>query len=183
MTLQLSYCLILMLAFTPGLSVGQTAAGSGSQEGGRQKQTQRVQTAPSNLQIDEFGFCSRILDKLHNRSRDAVQASAAKLIDIENVSQIQQQMRQQIESVEEHRLKLYSGLSPEQQNTVRVRVHLIDLLRDRIQEHLSAIEQLTASPRVDRHHLIVEARLNERAIRAYQVHFHEMGDELGMSGE
>lgn len=183
MTFQRSHFAILVLVLSSGLCFAQPVGRAGLPDSGAQEQLQRAQTEGNNLQVDDYRFCGRTLEKLRNRSRDVVHASTARFIDIETVRQNQQQMHEQFDRLEEHRIKLHGGLNPEQQNAVLARVGQIDRLRDRIRYHLTTIDQIIAAPSLNRNRLVEEARLNERAIRAYQLHFHEMGDELGMSGD
>ncbi len=167
-----------------GQRTGQSVPrGQGTPSRTRQTQMQRSRTQVTDQQRSQYRICNQSLEKLRDRSRDMAEATAAPSINTETVSRNQNQIREHFRSLEQYRAELYQGLSQQQRKNAQQRMRQLDQLRDRIQRHLNAIDQTIGAPNLDKHRLVEEARLTERATRAYQLHFHELGDEIGMIPE
>lgn len=141
----------------------------------------RLRSQISDRQRDSYRACNRALEKLRSRSLDVAAATAAKSLNMEAIRRNLDQIRDQLAVLDRNCDRFRQSLTPEQRTTVHERMWQISHLRRRIENHLNAINQTIASPEFDRHRLIVEARLAERTMRAYHLHFHEMADQLGMN--
>ncbi len=159
--------LLLRTSVLAGLMLGVSAAAQAPQDDAN---------APQKA---DYRVCCSTLDTLRNRTDDTIHYVAATHIDMDAVRQNQAQVREQFRKVEENRTKLRGSLSADQQKASQAQMRQLDSLRDRIENHLKSIDDTLSAPTLDRERLTQEARLVERAMRAYRMHFHDMTADLG----
>lgn len=156
-------------------------AGLGTMSQTRQMQRDRLHTQATTAQRDQYRACDQSLDQLRTRTRDMSRATTRSSFDLDGVRSQQAQVRDQFRTMEQNRTQLYGSLNQEQNDAVQARVRNLDRLRDRIQTRLTAMDQELAQSSPNREVLAKQARLTEKEMQNYRLHFQHMGDDLGLT--
>lgn len=131
---------------------------------------------------DLYRYCDRNLEELRTRAHDMVGEAQLKFVDRNEIRENQKQNRRQFSDVQSHLGQFFPGLTAQQLHGIYNRIHQLERWRTQVDDRLNAMDQVIEAPVIDQGRLIEESRLTERAIRAYQLHFHRMGEELGIRG-
>lgn len=156
-------------------------AGLGAMNQTRQMQRDRLHTQATSMQRDQYRTCDQTLEQLRTRTRDMSRTTTRTSLDLSGVRQQHAQIQEQFRTMDQSRSQLYRALNQEQNDAIQARVRNLDRLRDRIQTRLTAMNQELAQVSPNQDVLARQARLTEREMQSYQMHFQHMGDDLGLS--
>lgn len=159
------------------------AAGQAGDGVSEARETADQQPASELTPRDLYKHCDRTLDTLRTSAHGLVREAQVKYVDLNEIRETQKQTRERFNNLLKNQGQLYNQLSAEQLHGVYKRTHQLEVWRGRFENYLNTIDEIVAAPKVDHHRLIEQSRLAERAIRAYQLHFHELGNELAIDGE
>lgn len=161
-----------------GQQQGQQA-GAG-QTGSGQKDRNRLRVHATDQQRDQYRTCDQSMDRIRQQARDMSHAAAGKQFQTEKLRKDREQMREQMQAMEQEHHRFMEGLTPEQKTAVEARHRNMEQIHQRLNHRLQEIDQELAKSNPDAKHVREQARAVEREMELMRKQHREMGSELGL---
>jgi hypothetical protein len=150
-----------------GQSRQQGAAGQQSQMGngagsGMQDQ-QQLRLHASDQQRQQLRDCTQTADQVRNRTRDILRQSKNTGIATEQRKQWQEQLRNEIQTLNRNQEQLITGLSEEQRTISQKTIQQMETSRNRLLEVSEILGNALVAPELNQDRIQEQARATERA--------------------
>ena len=140
---------------------------------------QRDRIRATDQQRDQIRTCDQSMDRVRTRARDMAQASAGKNFNAEQARQQRNQLRNEVQTMEQEHTRLMKGLSGEQRDALQQQIRSMEQNRERIHTRLQQMDQELAGAGPDGKRVAEHARAIEREMKEWQKTNREVGEEMG----
>lgn len=156
---------------------GQQAGGRGAGTASQDRSHQRLHVP--DPQRGQYQDCTAAGDRMRQQGRELSKAAGGSGWSAAEARRQQDQVRQHAEAAFRQHDRLMGGLGASARGALQDRTRTLDRDRDRIQTHLRALDGQLASPNPDQGNLRAEARKLNQAMKAWQKHYRQLGNDLG----
>ncbi len=163
-----------------GRGQGGNQGQMGSQKGQKGGAQDRKQVQATDLQRDQLRTCTSSADRIRQQARDMANAASGAGFKAEQARQQRDQLREQIQTMQQEHNRLIQGLSQEQKAQLQERIRLIDQQYDRAHNQLQAMDQELGQANPSGKHISQQAREIERAMNEWQKQYRNMSSEMGV---
>ena len=141
---------------------------------------QRDQIRATDQQRDQLRTCDQASAQLRTRARDMAKSASGPNFNADQARQQRDQIREQLQTMQQDHERLMNGLSAEQKETLQNRIQNMDQLRERVNTRLQQVDaeldQEVPNSKMVRDH----ARDMEKATKEWQKQYRKMQGELGV---
>lgn len=154
----------------------QGQQGRGSEMGKGTMQRDRIRA--TDQQRDQIRTCDQSMDRVRTRARDMAQASAGKNFNADQARQQRNQLRNEVQTMEQEHARLMQGMSGEQREAFQSQIRSMEQNRERIHTRLQEMEQELAGAGPNGNRVAEQARAVEREMKEWQKANRKMATEM-----
>lgn len=194
----LSITLVVLLLATPtaygqGGSRGAGGHDGGGHRGGERssqmgqqrtevgsKMHQRERIHATKEQHSQYRTCVQSAERVSSRARQMTQVAKGKAFNREQAQQYLEQLRNEIQMMEQNHQQFVEGLSEEQSAQIRERVRKMDKARERLNAHLHTIDQQLNQGEFNGKGVAKQAGEIEKAMKEWNKQYQKVGSDLGV---
>ncbi len=161
------------------------SAGRGAQSMGTGQQTQirdqqRLRLHTTDQQMQQSRTCTQSMERVRARLRTMSRISKTQAISSEQASQWREELRNDVQAMNQEQTRLMNGLSPEQQEAVRNRAQDMQTTREQFQQISEALEMELALESPAPAKVRQQAREMESAVNKIRTQQQQLNNDLGI---
>lgn len=152
--------------------------GQGQQQANRDQQRQRIHA--TDQQRNQYNTCTQSADRVRTHARTMADAARGGGANNQEVRQQQQQLRNEIRTMQQENQRFMKGLSDEQRAEMQDRIRSMDRSRDRLNTCLQQMDDELAKAEPDRKRIREHATELDKAMKEWQKRYRNLGSEMGI---
>jgi hypothetical protein len=150
----------------------------GLETGIQEQRRQRVHT--TEQQHSQYRTCVHSAERVRTRAREMTQAAKGQAFNREQAQQFREQLRNEIQMMEQNHRQFVGGLSQEQRTHIRERLREMDRTRERVNAHLQTMDQELRQGEFNGKRVAGQAGEIEKAMKAWHQQYQNVGSDLGV---
>jgi chromosome segregation ATPase len=158
-----------------GQRSGQAGAGK---QGTLDQKLERIHA--TDQQRAQLKDCVQSADQVRERARQMAAAAKGESANSEEFRRRHEQLRQEIQIMQQERDRFMNGLTEEQRSTLQSRIRAMDRARDRLNDRLRLLNDEMGKPEPDRKRIRDHVTGVETAAREWQKQLREVSSEMGV---
>lgn len=155
-----------------------STGGSGQQMQIRDQQRLRLHT--TDQQMQQSRTCTQSMERVRTRLRTMSRISKTQPISSAQASQWREQLRNDVQTMDQEHTRLMNGLSPEQQDAVRNRAQQMQATREQFQNMSEALEMELALEAPEPAKVRQQALEMESAVNKIRTQQQQLNNDLGI---
>ncbi len=167
---------------------GNQSAGRGSQSMGargsgqqmQMRDQQRLRLHTTDQQMQQSRTCTQSMERVRKQLRTMSRISKTQPIRAGQASQWREQLRNNVQTMNQEQTGLMNGLNPEQQEAVRNRNQELQTTREQFQQMSEALEMELALEAPDPAKVREQAREMESAMNKIRTQQQQFNNDLGI---
>jgi chromosome segregation ATPase len=164
-------------------TAGQAGRGQSGKQGqqGQQGGTQdRKRIQATDQQRDQLRTCTSSADRIRQQAREMANTASGAGFKVDQARQQRDQLREQIQTMQQEHERLVQGLSQEQKAQLQERIRVMDQQHARVRNQLQAMDQEFGQAQPNGKRISQQARETERAMNEWQKQYRNMSSEMGV---
>jgi hypothetical protein len=146
----------------------------------RDMQRDRLHTQATTQQRDQYRACDQSLDRVRTHAGNMAKVQTRNF-DAGAARRQHNQLREQIQNMQQNHERMMTGLGNEQQGAVQERTRNMQQIQERVNNQLQEMDQELAKPSPNGKAVAQQARSIEREMKDWQNEHRRMGDALGLN--
>jgi hypothetical protein len=170
-----------------GMQQGNPSAGRGSQAGMGNRgmgqgmgDQQRLRIHATDQQRQQSKTCTQSMDRVRTRLRTMARIKQNQPISSEQASQWREQLRNDIQTMNQEQSNLMNGLTPEQQDATKNRTQQMQMTREQLEKMSEALDMELALEAPDPVKVRQQAREMESAVNRIRNQQQQFNNDLGI---
>jgi ketosteroid isomerase-like protein len=160
--------------------MGNRGAGQQSQQQTQMQDRQRLRIHASDQQQQQSRTCTQSMDRVRTQLRTMSRISKNQAISSGQASQWREQLRNDIQTMNQEQTRLTNGLTPEQQDAVKNRTQQMQTTREQLQQMSEALEMELAMEAPDPVKVRQQAREMDTAMNKIRTQQQQFNNDLGI---
>ena len=156
----------------------QRAGQRGSGATARDRQLQRIQLP--DQQRDRYHDCASAADQIRRQARDLSKMAKGSGFNAADARQRRDQLHEHFATMVQQHERFMDNFGANAQAMLQDRTRQLEQDRTRLEKHLQAMDRELGRDDPDRTRVRSEAREVKRAMTAWQRHYRQLGDDVGV---
>lgn len=161
-------------------SMGNRGTGQQMQTQNQMRDRQRLRLHTTDQQMQQSRTCTQSMDRVRTRLRTMSRISKTQPISSTQASQWREQLRNDVQTMNQEQTNLMNGLSPEQQEAVKNRSQQMQTTREQFQQMSEALDTELTLEAPDPVKVRQQAREMESAMNKIRTQQQQFNNDLGI---